>query len=73
MYCPECGDENPNSAEFCGKCGNKLVKPFITKKNKHDPYKFFIIVGILFLVAGIFYFVTQFTIESVVLILIVLV
>lgn len=25
MFCPQCGTENPDSAQFCGGCGQKLV------------------------------------------------
>ena len=27
IYCPECGFQNPESANFCARCGAKLVKP----------------------------------------------
>ena len=27
VYCPECGFQNPESANFCARCGAKLVKP----------------------------------------------
>ncbi|MBN2000054.1 zinc ribbon domain-containing protein [candidate division KSB1 bacterium] len=26
MFCTNCGPKNPNSANYCGKCGNKLYK-----------------------------------------------
>src|SRR5947207_12332309 len=26
VYCPECGFQNPECANFCGKCGSALVK-----------------------------------------------
>ena len=25
IYCPECGEENPNGSKFCIKCGVNLV------------------------------------------------
>ena len=27
VYCPECGFQNPESANFCARCGAKLMKP----------------------------------------------
>jgi ribosomal protein L40E len=26
VYCPECGFQNPESANFCAKCGSRLVR-----------------------------------------------
>jgi pSer/pThr/pTyr-binding forkhead associated (FHA) protein len=26
VYCPECGFQNPEAANFCAKCGTRLVK-----------------------------------------------
>ena len=26
VYCPECGFQNPESANYCSKCGALLVK-----------------------------------------------
>jgi pSer/pThr/pTyr-binding forkhead associated (FHA) protein len=26
VYCPECGFQNPEAANFCAKCGSRLVK-----------------------------------------------
>jgi FHA domain/zinc-ribbon domain len=26
VYCPECGFQNPEAANFCAKCGTKLIK-----------------------------------------------
>jgi len=26
VYCPECGFQNPETANFCAKCGTRLVK-----------------------------------------------
>ena len=26
VYCPECGFQNPESANFCARCGSALVK-----------------------------------------------
>ena len=27
IYCPECGFQNPESANFCSKCGARLIPP----------------------------------------------
>jgi hypothetical protein len=27
VYCPECGFQNPESANFCARCGARLIKP----------------------------------------------
>ena len=27
MYCPNCGQQIPDSSEFCGFCGAKIVLP----------------------------------------------
>jgi len=27
IYCPECGFQNPESANYCARCGSALVKP----------------------------------------------
>jgi hypothetical protein len=27
VYCPECGFQNPESANFCARCGGKLIVP----------------------------------------------
>ena len=27
MYCSQCGGQNPDNAQFCGACGNKLSAP----------------------------------------------
>jgi hypothetical protein len=27
IYCPECGFQNPESANFCSKCGGRLIPP----------------------------------------------
>jgi hypothetical protein len=27
MYCPQCGSQNPDNAQFCGGCGAKLPAP----------------------------------------------
>ena len=27
IYCPECGFQNPESANFCSKCGARLIAP----------------------------------------------
>jgi hypothetical protein len=27
MRCPNCGQENPPQAKFCGKCASRLVQP----------------------------------------------
>ena len=27
MYCPKCGQQNPDEARFCGKCGATMAAP----------------------------------------------
>ncbi|GAB4311000.1 MAG: hypothetical protein Kow0019_09250 [Methanobacteriaceae archaeon] len=40
MFCPNCGKENPDNAEFCSECGNQigdvLEKSGPTSKDKFD-------------------------------------
>lgn len=41
ITCPECGKENPDAAEFCMKCGKKLIKDTnIEELNESEPVDF---------------------------------
>jgi hypothetical protein len=38
VYCPECGFQNPEAANFCARCGTLLVKPDETETTQTwDP------------------------------------
>ena len=53
MFCPKCGAENKEDAEFCKKCGINLNNNSeIIKKNAGSPVKFLIVICIV-LVAGL--------------------
>lgn len=56
MFCRECGNENVESAHFCGSCGTKI------EQNKQSPNRKWLISGILFsllCIAGISYLFIQ--------------
>lgn len=57
MYCRNCGNEFPENAKFCGKCGRPIVLQ--TKRNRKKRTFLWIpilIIGIGIATAGIFYF-----------------
>ena len=37
MYCPECGEENPADAQFCGECGKPLAIAEQPVKQQQEP------------------------------------
>jgi len=36
VYCPKCGNQNADDAEFCSKCGASLVGPRIIPEKEWD-------------------------------------
>ena len=57
IYCRNCGNEFPENAKFCGKCGRPIVLQ--TKRNRKKRTFLWIpilIIGIGIAAAGIFYF-----------------
>lgn len=56
MFCRECGNENSNSARFCGRCGTKI------EQYKQTPSRKWLFSGLLvslICIAGISYLYTQ--------------
>lgn len=54
MFCPKCGKENPDTNQFCGGCGEGLIKIPSNKTQKKTVYKPIIILilfGILIILA----------------------
>jgi hypothetical protein len=59
MYCPECGTENIDTANFCLDCGTRIkpqpivldVKPLRTEKTVYSPHLGSIFIGILIILA----------------------
>lgn len=39
-FCPTCGGKNDLNANFCDKCGTKLLKPYLKSKSD-DPFNLF--------------------------------
>ena len=66
MFCPNCGQENPDEAMFCQYCGIALKKPEQTKTNlktkssngKIGKKGIILLVGVV-LLAGAFFFGTK--------------
>lgn len=36
VYCTKCGNQNPENAEFCGKCGANLRMPMMGQQKECD-------------------------------------
>jgi predicted nucleic acid-binding Zn ribbon protein len=54
MFCPKCGNENPDTNQFCGKCGESLIKPSSNKTEKkwvYRPVATLIVMGVLLILA----------------------
>ena len=39
IFCPECGEENPQGSKFCRKCGVNLVHEHEIPKKEEPPKK----------------------------------
>ena len=37
MFCPKCGNQNPDGAAFCGSCGSALTQQEIPAKPVEPP------------------------------------
>lgn len=37
MFCPKCGNQNPDGAAFCGSCGSALTQQEIPAKPIEPP------------------------------------
>ena len=53
--CPECGEENDNSAKFCQECGSPLTKELKTtlnenRENRRPIYALVTIIGVIFII-----------------------
>lgn len=53
--CPECGEENDNSAKFCQKCSSPLTKELKTtlnenRENRKPIYALVTIIGVVFII-----------------------
>ena len=46
MFCPKCGVQNPDDANFCAGCGASITKPGTGPTVRKAPYKPLIIVAV---------------------------
>ena len=65
MHCPHCGNQVPESAKFCGNCGEPVGGPVTAGARKEPPVVLYILIGILHAAAcAIGWFVLQSRLES---------
>ena len=65
MHCPHCGNQVPESAKFCGNCGEPVGGPVTAGARKEPPVVLYILIGILLVAAcAIGWFIRQSRLES---------